>query len=109
MTVTRRNFAKSVALAAAAPLVAMGTASAEGETPGVPQGPQAQQTPVTPEAKALSEWIRAHYGDRLTANQFFSVIDDLGGVVQRGAELSKVKLTNGEEPDFAFHPYRAPP
>lgn len=102
MTLTRRDFARSVAVAAVAPLAVVPAGGLEA------QAAPAQQTQTPPEARALGEWIRARYGDRLTANQFFAVVDDIGGVVQRAAQLGQVKLANGDEPDFAFRPYRGP-
>jgi hypothetical protein len=102
MSLSRRDFAKAAVVAAVAPLAVVPPGTAEA------QAAQIQQSQASPEARALGEWIRARYGDRLTANQFVAVVDDIGGVVQRAGQLAQVKLANGDEPDFTFRPFRGP-
>src|SRR5207253_1828971 len=63
--ITRREFAERLALAAAAPYVAMDVPArpASSSTPSVPP----QQTEPSALARALAESIRLRYGDRLSA------------------------------------------
>jgi hypothetical protein len=73
-------------------------------TPAAPTPPQEQQPSA--EARALGEWIRARYGDRLSANEFADVVRDIESGERRAARLNAPPLANGDEPDFIFRPYR---
>lgn len=82
---SRRTFAKSVVLAAAAfPIVA--------QTP----------PPPSPLGHALAGVVLAESGQHLTADEFFDIekdMNDAAGVYKR---LREFKLRNGDEPDFTF-------
>jgi hypothetical protein len=88
---SRRTFAKSVALAAAAfPIVA--------QTPPPPTPPP----PPSPLGHALAGVVLAESGQHLTADEFFDIekdMNDAAGVYKR---LREFKLRNGDEPDFTF-------
>jgi hypothetical protein len=84
---TRRDFAKVIALAAAAPLVA---------------GAAQEKPKPLPAAEALTEIVRARYGQHLTDEQISAVQASIGRTLRSGEQLKKVKLQNGDEPAFAF-------
>jgi hypothetical protein len=94
---------------AAAPLVSL---MARAQTPPggktkeatAPPNPQPSPTPQKPSpvAEAYVEVVRARFGDQLTPEQSEQVKKDLAGVVGVTDAFSKVKLNNGDEPDFTF-------
>lgn len=103
-SVSRRQFAKSIAaLALAAPLAASAqtTPTKQAPAPPNPQPTPAPQT-VSPVAKAYGEVAQARFGDKLTAEQMTAVKRDLEGNVRTADRLRAVKLLNADEPDFVF-------
>ncbi len=69
---TRRAFAERLALAAAAPFVALDVALPRGSTtPAAALLPQ--QAGPSPLARALTEAIRIRYGDRLSAEDLNTI------------------------------------
>ena len=104
MTVSRREFTEVAALAAVLPLLAR-PRSSSGEPAAAPAAPAQQEEPSA-EARALGAWVRARYGDRLTANQYAEVVQDIDGALRRAARLNAPALTNADEPDMIFRAYR---
>lgn len=87
---TRRTFAKSIALAAAAvPVLAQ-------------QQPAAPPPPPSQLGHALGGVVLAESGPHLTAEEFFEVEKDLAGNADAYKRLREFKLQNGDEPDFTF-------
>ncbi|MFN4260655.1 MAG: hypothetical protein ACK4RK_15270 [Gemmataceae bacterium] len=84
---TRRDFAKSVAWLAAAPVVAAWPAAAS-----------AQREAIPATARHLTEIARVRHGQRLSVEQF----EELRGAIIRGLfaaeQLKSVPLTNGDSP-----------
>lgn len=110
MAVDRRGFTRASVLTAAVVVAGPAVSSRAAHVPAVsaPAGASARQQAQEPsaEARALGEWLRARYGDRLTANEFADVVRDIEGGLRRAARLNAPPLTNGDEPDFTFHAYR---
>jgi hypothetical protein len=94
---TRREFAKALALAAAAPLVARAPTAAADEPaqPAKPQGPAAV-------AEALTEVARLQYGKHLSDDQLQAVRRSITGGVFNAERINKVPLKNGDEPACVF-------
>jgi hypothetical protein len=108
--ITRRRFAERLALAAAAPFVALDV-----PLPPPPPPPRAgpapraqQQAEPSPLAKALAESIRLRYGDRLSADDLKTITQGIESRLQGLERLYRVALTNADEPDFVFSVYRGP-
>jgi len=110
----RRRFTKAVAAAlAAAPLVATALnqptraqTPPTNREPAAPPNPQPTPTPQPPSpvAEAYGEVARVRFGERLTADELARVKRSVARKVRRGDDLrdSKIKLQNGDEPDFVF-------
>jgi hypothetical protein len=94
---TRREFAKALALAAAAPLVA-GADTAHGDEPAPPAKPQG---PLAI-AEALTELARLQHGKHLTDEQLKAVQRSILGGVFAAERMNKVPLKNSDEPAFVF-------
>jgi hypothetical protein len=111
--VNRREFAESVALAALAPLL-----GASGPGLGIGLGPLpgtdaraasllAASDEPSALARALAEVIRVQYGARLQAGDLDTITKQIQASLERAAQIRKVDLANGNEPDFVFS--AAPP
>lgn len=102
---SRRAFAERLALAAAAPFIAL-------DLPLEPRAltaPAALQQPEpSPLAKTLAEAIRLRYGDRLSSDDLKTITTGIELRLQGLERLARVPLTNADEPDFVFSAYRAP-
>ncbi len=95
---SRRDFAKAVALLAAAPLAAVAEpAAAQDKPPPKPEGPAGM-------AQALTEVVRLRYGKHLSDEQLQAVQRGLTGSLASAERLAKVPLKNGDEPAFTFSP-----
>jgi hypothetical protein len=121
---TRREFAKTAALAAAVPLLAGlgGCATAPPAPPPAPTpeaAPAAPPAPATatappaaaarapnPVAVALTQALREKYGSRLTEEQWDQVREGIEGNLQSARALHDFALPISTEPAFAFRPYR---
>ena len=57
-------------------------------------------------ARGLMDAVRALYGDRLSAEEEERVADELRRMVEAAEALRRVPLTNADEPDVLFRPYR---
>jgi hypothetical protein len=94
---TRREFARDLALlAAATPLAA---ASAQGAQPADPPRPAEG---VAGMAQALTEVIRLRHAKHLTEDQLQRVRQQVERNLRSGAALRRPPLRNGDEPDFVF-------
>lgn len=91
MSKTRREFAKSLAIAGAvAPLVVADAAAQPAPRPSAL-------------GDALTNVIAAMYGQHLTAQELERISRDMQEYVPSIENLRKYKLTNADEPDFTFH------
>jgi hypothetical protein len=89
----RREFARTVAALAIAPLAAAGPVLAQEAKPS---------DPVAEVGQALGEAARALYGKFLTKDQLNAVKRRVAAAVRTGDRLRQVKLQNGDEPAFLF-------
>ena len=53
-------------------------------------------------ARALAEAIRVQYGGRLQAGDLDTITKQIQASLERAAEIRKLELANGDEPDFVF-------
>jgi hypothetical protein len=110
---TRREFAKSVAMAAVAVPV---LASVEACTPAATGAavatassappPRADESAIDPVAVALANVVRAKAGSRLTAGQLVEVRKGIEANLQAAHALRNFDLPTATEPAFAFRAYR---
>jgi len=91
--ISRRAFAEQLALAAAAPFVALDLPAGTAPRPSPPQG--AQDTEPSP-----------LYGDRLSDDDLRAITQAIHSRLQNVDQLYKVALTNADEPAFVFAAYR---
>src|SRR5437879_3888145 len=93
---SRRTFLQTLP---AAPLIpaAIGTTLSEGRAEAA--------APVPDQANALAQVVQARFGEYLKPGD----LEDIKRVIERNLRyaeaISKVKITNSDEPDFMFHPY----
>ncbi|MDQ3281979.1 MAG: hypothetical protein M3Q69_11265 [Acidobacteriota bacterium] len=102
---SRREFAKSLAVAGAAvPLVATTDLLAQTSPVPVPPppAPPPPATPPSPLASALTEVVRATYGAHLTPAELERIGRDFQESAPYLENFRKFKLTNADEPDFTF-------
>lgn len=106
-TSSRRAFAKTLAVAAAAPALlpaaALGQA-APAATPTSALTPTPVPTPEAPSsvAEALTEVVRIRWGKNLSGEQLGQIAKALDGRLKAGEAMKKVRLTNADEPDVVF-------
>ncbi|HYH06615.1 MAG TPA: hypothetical protein VEK11_06070 [Thermoanaerobaculia bacterium] len=95
MSKTRREFAKSLALAGAVAPLVVADAAAQ---------PAAQPAPQ-PSAlgDALTNVIIAAYGQHLTPQERERIARDMQEYAPGIESFRKFRLTNADEPDFTFH------
>ncbi|MBY0524382.1 MAG: hypothetical protein K2R98_13330 [Gemmataceae bacterium] len=90
----RREFARTLAVMVAAPVVAQVSAP---EAPAQPVG-----DPLAVAAEALTDIARARYGKDLTTEQVKAIKTSIYRRQSAANLLKKVKLQNGDEPSFVF-------
>jgi len=106
-SISRRAFAEQLALAAAAPFVALDLPAGTAPRPSPPPPPQGvQDTEPSPLAKTLAEAVRLRYGDRLSDDDLRAITQAIHSRLQNVDQLYKVALTNADEPAFVFAAYR---
>ena len=94
-TNSRRGFLQTLP---AAPLIpaAIGAAMAT---------PAEAAAPVPDQVNALAQVVQVRFGEYLKDGD----LEDIKRVIERNLRyaeaISKVKITNSDEPDFMFHPY----
>ena len=105
---SRRQFTKTVAAFATAPLVASTlnaqtppAATKQAPAPPNPQ-PTPQAAPPSPVAEAYAEVARLRFGERLGADELARMKRDIEGNVRTAERLRAFKLKNADEPDFIF-------
>jgi predicted secreted protein len=91
---SRREFARTLALLAAAPLAAGPVLAQDVKPP--------PSDPLMETAKALSEIARIRYGKFLTEDQQKAVQRRIASAVRTGEQLRRFKLVNSDEPAFIF-------
>lgn len=61
--------------------------------------------PLPDQVNAMAQVVQARFGEYLKEGD----LEDIKRVIERNLRyaeaLSKVKITNSDEPDFTFHPY----
>jgi hypothetical protein len=116
----RRRFLKAIGLAGLSSALAPAAAIAQSPSgpaiypPGVPPpkgapsttapGAGAKPEPPSEDARALAAIVKRRYGKQLDHQQIESITKDFDGDLQAAKRLHDVKLANGDEPDFTFHP-----
>ena len=93
-TTTRREFAKALALLAAAPAAMASAAGQEAESD--------KPDPLADTAKALTDIVRGRYGKYLSEEQLRAVQRRIHGSLRSGELLRQFKLTNADEPAVTF-------
>jgi hypothetical protein len=98
---TRRSFAESLALAALAP--ALGVRPETMVTPYASSLADAAES-VVPSAlaKALGQVIHTQYRARLGPTDLATITGQIQSSLDRAAQVRKVELANGDEPDFVY-------
>jgi hypothetical protein len=94
---TRREFARALLLAAAAPLVASGTPAHAADPPKPPKTEE-----VAEPARALAEVVRFRHGKQLSPEQLAAVERGITGTLATADRLRQFPLKNSDEPAFAF-------
>lgn len=107
MSISRRDFTKSVAAAAAVPLIPASAASVSPAHAIAPQQGQQQQPVPGSEAWALAEYIRVKYGTRLSITDFNAIVQRIDGTLRGAQRLNEPKLANGDEPFFIYRAWRS--
>jgi hypothetical protein len=93
---TRREFTKMLAAIAATPLIP------HREYLRLPLS-QTQSPPApSPAAEALLEVVRIRYGKIITEEQMNEIKQSIDQALRAADRLKQFKLTNGDEPAFAF-------
>jgi hypothetical protein len=64
--------------------------------------PDPEAAPPGALAKALTGVIRSQYGSRLAPKDLTTIAGQIQTGLERIDQLRKVKLANGDEPDFVF-------
>ena len=114
----RRRFLKAIGLAGLSSALAPAAVLAQSPSgpaiypPGVPPpkgapaapGAASKPEPPSEDAHALAAIIKRRYGKNLDHAQIESITKDFDGDMKAAQRLHDVKLANGDEPDFTFHP-----
>jgi hypothetical protein len=66
--------------------------------------PRDAQTEAVIDARLSA--LTARFGERLTEEEWQGVRERIARIVDQGAELRTVPLTNADEPEIVFVPYR---
>ena len=105
---SRREFAKNTVKAAAllsvsglASVTEAATAPASTASSVIAQQPANQTPPAGLEA--LSQVVKEKYGKYLTEAQLAEIKQGIERNLRTSERYSKLKLENGDEPDFRFH------
>lgn len=97
---TRREFARTLTAAAAAPLV---VTRLEADAAAAPvHAGQQTTTPPVPGSRAMVELVRERWGDRLSEEQMASITRSVEGRLRAAERMREFKLNNWDEPAFAF-------
>jgi hypothetical protein len=88
----RRTFLRAIATAPMIP--ALGTVYAQEATP-----PQ-----ISAEVDARAEIVRLRFGQYLTDGDMPEIKRGIERTLRNAEAINRIKITNGDEPDFMFHP-----
>jgi len=88
----RRTFLRTLAAAPMLPALEEGNAQ---------DNPASQHSA---EVDALAEIVRIRFGQYLTPEDMPEIKRGIERSLRNAEALSKVKVTNGDEPDYLFHP-----
>lgn len=102
---SRRDFARGVALAAATAAVPL-TARGDSESPAVAAPQQAGVQAPSPAAEAQLQTILAKYGKRLSDEQRTDIKRLVVQAQKTSETLRSFPLDNSDEPALIFHVYR---
>lgn len=113
---SRREFARRAALAAASSVVLPVTAFAQQEKPANPPATAAPPAPESPplsadaraEVQSKYESVLRRYGDRLSPEQKSDIHKSLLDAQKGLEEIRTFHLLNSDEPAAVFRVYRAP-
>jgi len=101
---TRREFARTIAGLAAAPLLpACATIAAPPPRPAPAEAPSPAAVPDPshlPETEILLQLVRARYGAHLTLEELEAVRLGIEGELRAAERMHRVRLDNGVAPDF---------
>jgi hypothetical protein len=100
--ISRRQFAKSVAAIAAAPLVTGLCQRAVDNQPLAEVAPIQTSEPLLPDAERLLEIVRLRYGKNLTDAQMMEAKKSIDHYLHSADQLKAIKLTNADEPCAIF-------
>ena len=104
---TRRDFTKAVAVAAAVPMLAplagcVPTTATPPAAPPVAAPPAATPAQPSPLARALADAVRAQYGERMSEAELARVQRSISGNLQAAERLRAFPLPIATEPAFVF-------
>ncbi|HJQ71041.1 MAG TPA: hypothetical protein VKA70_18850 [Blastocatellia bacterium] len=94
----RREFAKSLAIIAAAPVVSRAATPAPASS--IQQTPPADQP--SPVAESLTEVVKIRHGKHLSEEQLNLVKRSIDRSQRNAERMKQFKLVNSDEPAFAF-------
>ncbi|HEU4700208.1 MAG TPA: hypothetical protein VFS40_13575 [Gemmatimonadales bacterium] len=96
---SRREFTEAIAAAAVLPFIGRGL-PALGGRPVRRDGPDAARPVADPSAlaRALTDAVRATYGERLSAADLATVAAAIEANLRRAEQVRRLPLTNGDEP-----------
>jgi hypothetical protein len=89
----RRTFLQSIA---AAPLVIAAAETAQAQEPASPFAGQVDE---------LAQVVNLRYGKYLTEGDMPEIKRGIERMLRNAETISKIKITNADEPDFMFHPF----
>ena len=95
----RREFAKSLAIIAAAPVVARAAGETPSASPMQLTPPADQPSPV---AESLTEVVKIRHGKHLSEEQLNQVKRSIDRSQRNADRMKQFKLVNSDEPAFAF-------
>jgi hypothetical protein len=102
---TRRSFTESLALMALAPTLGIRPDAMLPYAPSVADVAESAAAGVAVPgalARALARVVRAQYGARLSPSDMTAVTGQIQSSLDRAAQIRKIDLANGDEPDFVY-------
>jgi predicted HAD superfamily Cof-like phosphohydrolase len=89
----RRTFLQSIA---GAPLVISAAETAQAQEPA---------SPLAGQVDALAQLVNLRYGKYLTEGDMPEIKRGIERMLRNAETISKIQITNADEPDFMFHPF----
>lgn len=99
---TRRRFAKTLAAAATAPILARALPLGAQAAPTPAPSPTPAPEPPSPFVEAMAEALKAKFGKHLEPGQLEAVKRSLGRASRNAERMKQVRLGNADEPDVVF-------